>query len=225
MELRQATGHQFTTTDNTTIRLRTRVGINVAGDFQIASKKTGHQTSTISVGQVCDRFNIIILRSTGGTILIEFSGNRIEFERAGRVYRLRADTLVKKMSGTAGATMFVGFEQDAAGAAEAQPARPGNVLVLPSDSNVFKQHELTHLPFRNWCRHCVRAKGKESSHHEASPHGVSKFAIDYMFLGEDGTPITILASYCHRGTLQRHESRLRRKSTRPQTYCPQAIRK
>ena len=57
----------------------------------------------------------------------------------------------------------------------------------------MEQHELTHLPFRNWCRHCVRAKGQESPHHDASPGGVSKFATDYMFMGEDGTPITILA--------------------------------
>ena len=66
------------------------------------------------------------------------------------------------------------------------------MLVLPSEAEV-EQHELTHLPFRSWCRHCVRAKGKESPHHESSPGGVSKFATDYMFMGEDGTPITILA--------------------------------
>ena len=59
----------------------------------------------------------------------------------------------------------------------------------------MEQHELTHLPFRSWCRHCVRAKGKESPHHEASPGGVSKFAADYMFMGEDGTPMTILAGH------------------------------
>ena len=58
-----------------------------------------------------------------------------------------------------------------------------------------EQHELTHLPFRSWCRRCVRAKGKESPHHEPSPGGVSKFATDCMFLGEDGTPITILAGH------------------------------
>ena len=34
---------------------------------------------------------------------------------------------------------------------------------------------------------------KESPHHESSPGGVSKFATDYMFMGEHGTPITILA--------------------------------
>ena len=52
IELRSATGHQFTTTGNTTICLHTRDGINVSGDFQIAPKNSGLQRSIISVGQV-----------------------------------------------------------------------------------------------------------------------------------------------------------------------------
>ena len=92
MELRSATGRQFITTGNTTTSLRTRDGVNVAGDFQIAPKNTGLQRSVISFGQVCDRGNIITFRSKGGTILNEFTGNRIDKERAGGAYRLRADT-------------------------------------------------------------------------------------------------------------------------------------
>ena len=93
VEPRSATGHQFTTSGNTTICLRTRDGVNVAGDFQIAPKDTGLQRSIISVGQVCDRGNLVTTRSTGGTILNDFSGNRIEFERAGGVYRLSRQSL------------------------------------------------------------------------------------------------------------------------------------
>ena len=51
LELRSATGHQFTPTGNTTICLRTRDGVNVAGEFQIAPKNAGLQRSNISVGQ------------------------------------------------------------------------------------------------------------------------------------------------------------------------------
>ena len=51
VELRSATGHEFTTTGNTTICLGTRDGINVSGDFQNAPKDTGKQRSIISVGQ------------------------------------------------------------------------------------------------------------------------------------------------------------------------------
>ena len=143
---------------------------------------------------MCDRGNIITFRSTGGTILNEFTGNRIEFERAGGVYRLRAGTSAKKQAGSGEIKVLMGFEQDAAGVAEAQAARPGIVRVLPSEAEV-KQHELRHLLFRSWCRHCLRAKEKVSPHHESSLGGVSTFAKDYMFMGEDGTPITSLAGY------------------------------
>ena len=172
MELRSATGHHSTTTGNTTFCLRTRDGISVAGDFQTAPKDTGLHRSIISVGQVCDRGTIITFRSAGGTIHNEFTGKRIEFERAGSVYRLRADTRAKTQSETGGVKVLMGFEQDTAGAAEAQPARPGIVPVLPSEAEV-EQHELTNLPFRSWCRHCVRANSKESPYHESSPGGVS----------------------------------------------------
>ena len=40
VELKSASGHQFTTTGNTTMCLRTRDGINVSRDVQIAPKKT-----------------------------------------------------------------------------------------------------------------------------------------------------------------------------------------
>ena len=183
-----------TTTGNTTICVRTRDNVNVAGDFQIAPKNTGLQRSLISVGQVCDRGNIITFRSTSGTILNGFTGYRIEFERAGGVYQLRGDTRAKMRSETGDVKVLMVFEQNTSDAAEGQRARPGNVPVLPSEAEV-EQHELTHLPFRHWCRHCVRAKGKESPHHESSLGGVSKFATDFLFLGEDGMPITIRAGY------------------------------
>ena len=106
---------------------------------------------------MCVTGNIITFRSTGGTTLNELTGNRIEFERSGGVYRQRADTRAKTKSETGGVKVLMGFEQDPAGAAEAQLTRPGNVLVLPSVADV-EPHELTRSPFRNRCRHCVRAK-------------------------------------------------------------------
>ena len=54
-------------------------------------------------------------------------------------------------SETGGVNMLMGFEQDTADAGGTQPARLGNVPVLPSEAEV-EQHELTHLPFRNTVR-------------------------------------------------------------------------
>ena len=107
---------------------------------------------------------------------------------------MKADASARIYPGKNGIKMLMGFAQDGADTAEGQLAKSGKVLVLPSEAEV-EQHELTHLPFRSWCRHCVRAKGKESPHHEASPGGVSKFAVDYMFMGEDGTPMTLLSGH------------------------------
>lgn len=43
---------------------------------------------------------------------------------------------------------------------------------MPSESE-RREHELTHLPFRSWCRHCVRGRGREASHRrsEEKPEG------------------------------------------------------
>ena len=110
VELKSATGHQFTTTGNTTICSRTRVGVNVASDFQIAPKNTGLQRSIISVGHVCSRGNIITVRSTGGTIFNEFTGSLIEFKRAGGVYRLIAGTSARMQSGPCEVKVLMVFE-------------------------------------------------------------------------------------------------------------------
>ena len=41
---------------------------------------------------------------------------------------------------------------------------------LPSRSEI-DEHNLTHLPFRSWCRHCVRGRGKEMPHRRGGEAG------------------------------------------------------
>ena len=81
--------------------------------------------------------------------------------RAGGVHRLGADT--SSMRSGWGRWKQDGLRAESAGLAEAQPEH----LVLLSKTEV-EQHELTHLPFRSWYQHCVRAKGKDSRHHESN---------------------------------------------------------
>jgi hypothetical protein len=49
-------------------------------------------------------------------------------------------------------------------------------------------HELTHTPYRAWCRHCVRARGRNTPHRAGEPEhkskGVPKIAMDYFFMGK-----------------------------------------
>ena len=47
-------------------------------------------------------------------------------------------------------------------------------------------HELTHLPFRSWCKHCVRGRGKSKPHfknadEEDEEDKLPTIALDYCF--------------------------------------------
>ena len=56
----------------------------------------------------------------------------------------------------------------------------------PSQSEV-ESHNLTHLPYRNWCPICVRCRGRDLDHRKAveEERGVSEYAFDYCFLGDE----------------------------------------
>jgi len=55
----------------------------------------------------------------------------------------------------------------------------------PSKSEV-EHHEMTHIPYRSWCAHCVRGRGK-SAHHpsktkdEDKANRIPMIEIDYCF--------------------------------------------
>jgi hypothetical protein len=54
---------------------------------------------------------------------------------------------------------------------------------LPSEEDI-KAHSLTHLPYRSWCVHCVRGKGKSMAHRkqdELQEH--REIHVDYCFMG------------------------------------------
>ena len=59
-------------------------------------------------------------------------------------------------------------------------------------------HNLTHLPFRNWCPHCMRGRGKEMPHQRQAAHKemLHEFSMDYCFPGDTGgvSPLTVLVT-------------------------------
>ena len=68
----------------------------------------------------------------------------------------------------------------------------------------LEEHLLTHWPFRNWCDHCVRGRGKSGQHREVRRGtSIPIVGIDYMWMtSEDdeggdeslrGMPILALA--------------------------------
>lgn len=66
---------------------------------------------------------------------------------------------------------------------------------LPSMREIL-EHELTHLPYRAWCRHRVRARAVADRHEGALGHNcddptiLTTFAMDYMYLTEKAGYIT-----------------------------------
>ena len=65
---------------------------------------------------------------------------------------------------------------------------------LPTEEEK-RDHELTHIPYRNWCPHCVRGRGKDLDHRKGveEERGLSEFSFDYCFPGDEfGFKLTIL---------------------------------
>ena len=65
---------------------------------------------------------------------------------------------------------------------------------LPTQAEV-DNHNITHVPYRNWCPHCVRGRGKDLDHRRSVDENryVHEFSFDYCFMGNDGgSKVTIL---------------------------------
>jgi hypothetical protein len=70
---------------------------------------------------------------------------------------------------------------------ESEESRKPNAkrVPLPVAQEEIDRHNVTHLPFRSWCQHCVRGKATDD-HHKRLAHtdvaGDAKWAMDYFFL-------------------------------------------
>ena len=65
---------------------------------------------------------------------------------------------------------------------------------LPSPKEV-EEHNLTHVPYRNWCPHCIRGRGKDLDHRKAveEDRKLREFSFDYCFPGDEkGFRLTVL---------------------------------
>lgn len=69
--------------------------------------------------------------------------------------------------------------------------------LLPTEAEV-QQHNLSHLPYRNWCPHCVRGRGVEMEHRRRRPGDeppTPEYHLDYCFPGDtDGNKLTVLVA-------------------------------
>ena len=62
----------------------------------------------------------------------------------------------------------------------------GGILARDEDSKEVEEHNLTHLPFRNWCIFCVKGKAKDDPHRrrikQDEEQEIPIVSIDYMFM-------------------------------------------
>ena len=61
-----------------------------------------------------------------------------------------------------------------------------------------RQHLLCHLPYRSWCHHFIRGRGRERDHRkqlEDHVEGIPEYHLDYYFPGDElGQRLTILVA-------------------------------
>jgi hypothetical protein len=67
---------------------------------------------------------------------------------------------------------------------------------LPSEHEVQEHNLSGHMPFRSWCPHCVRGRGKEMDHKKQGDEdevGIPEYHLDYCFPGDsEGERLTVL---------------------------------
>ena len=58
---------------------------------------------------------------------------------------------------------------------------------LPSASDVEKHNVMGHLPFRDWCPVCVKARGREMDHKTVAgkERNLPEYSLDYCFPGDE----------------------------------------
>ena len=92
-------------------------------------------------------------------------------------------------------------EEEGAGEEDEEGHRPRHKIVSdkPSQKEI-DEHMITHIPFRDWCPHCVRGKSKSTPHRKRQEGGeeeVPVISVDYMFMesedrtAEKGMPILV----------------------------------
>ena len=61
------------------------------------------------------------------------------------------------------------------------------VVGKPPSQKELEEHWISHLPYRNWCRHCISGRGQNDHHRkqlQKEEQEVPTISIDYAYLGE-----------------------------------------
>ncbi len=79
---------------------------------------------------------------------------------------------------------------------ECQEAKTTTQPKKPSPEEVAAR-ELTHLPYRSWCSHCVCGRGRADDHHHVEEkREIPLVSTDYIFLGDEAAgKLTVMTVY------------------------------
>jgi len=67
---------------------------------------------------------------------------------------------------------------------DAEPLRIARDPKLPSHDDV-ECHRCSHIPFRDWCRHCVLGRGRGDPHLRTTGSSIAIVGLDYFFIEHD----------------------------------------
>jgi hypothetical protein len=74
--------------------------------------------------------------------------------------------------------------QDEEAEQDAEPLRVAKDPKLPSQQDV-EDHRCSHIPFREWCRHCVLGRGRGDPHLRTAGPMIPIVGLDYFFIEGD----------------------------------------
>ena len=76
-----------------------------------------------------------------------------------------------------------------------EEALPARAALRPEQPTAAERaaHDLTHCPYRSWCRACMLGRGRDRSHHRIDHRGdiIPRVALDYMFFTDYGITKTL----------------------------------
>ena len=67
--------------------------------------------------------------------------------------------------------------------------------VVGPDAKEGVKHELTHMPYRSWCKHCVQGRAREDKHRRRAALETDEIplvATDYGFMGKNKEKVVVM---------------------------------
>ena len=95
-----------------------------------------------------------------------------------------SDLMAPVEDGTEEEEEEIEVQEEEADPQDTEPLRVARDPKLPSQADV-ECHRCSHIPFREWCRHCVLGRGRGDPHLRTAGSVIPIVGLDYFFIEED----------------------------------------